>query len=144
MPLFQLGSARIDPVQQRERLGEHAAAGAFVSFEGWVRDHHQGRQVLALNYEAHPVLAQRTGESILAACLRQPGVLAVAAAHRTGALQVGDIAVWVGVCTAHRDLAFAVCRELIDRIKAEVPIWKHEHYQDHAAAWVGADVVMPT
>jgi molybdopterin synthase catalytic subunit len=67
-----------------------------------------------------------------------PAVIALAAVHRTGVLEIGDAAVIVAVAAAHRDVAFAACRQLIDDLKAEVPIWKHQHFTDGASEWVGA------
>jgi molybdopterin synthase catalytic subunit len=141
---FRLSASAIDSNAERLALGPQAAAGAFVSFEGWVRNHHGGREVLRLQYEAHATLAQRSGEQILAELTALHGLHAAACVHRVGMLEIGEVAVWVGVCAAHRDAAFAACRQIIDRIKAEVPIWKHEHYTNNEKTWVGADVVKPT
>lgn len=136
---FQLREQPINPQAERERLGLQASAGAYVSFEGWVRNHQGGRSVQRLNYQAHVTLANKAGAKILQESATRHGLLAAAAVHRLGLLEVGEIAVWVGVCAAHRDAAFAACREIIDRIKAEVPIWKHEHYLDNEKTWVGAE-----
>lgn len=140
---FQLSELPIDTAVQRAGLGQQAAAGAYASFEGWVRNHHAGQSVLRLRYEAHTALAQCSGEQILAEVSDTYRLEAAACVHRVGLLEVGEVAVWVGVCAAHRDAAFAACRLIIDRIKAEVPIWKHEHYANNEKSWVGADVVKP-
>ena len=58
-----------------------------------------------------------------------------ACVHRTGELGIGELAVWVGVSAAHRDAAFAACRWIIDEVKARVPIWKQEHYEDGDSVW---------
>jgi molybdopterin synthase catalytic subunit len=109
-------------------------AGAFASFEGWVRDHHGARGVAGLRYEAYATLAEKEGEAILAeACVRF-AIEDAGCVHRSGELAVGELAVWVGVSAAHRDAAFAACRWIIDEVKARVPIWKHERYADDAGA----------
>ena len=112
-----------------------SGAGAYASFEGWVRDHHQGRAVLALHYEAYGALAQAEGNKVLAEARANFAIVDVACVHRVGELQVGDLAVWVGVSAAHRDAAFAACRFVIDELKARVPIWKRERYDDGEAVW---------
>lgn len=111
-------------------------AGAFCVFEGWVRDHNEGRGVQGLRYEAYVELAEREGETILAeASQRFPGIQACCV-HRLGELSIGDRAVWVGVSAAHRDAAFGACRWIIDEVKSRVPIWKHERYAEGDAAWL--------
>ncbi|WP_349256303.1 MULTISPECIES: molybdenum cofactor biosynthesis protein MoaE [Rubrivirga] len=125
----------IDPAELRRALAADAA-GAFVAFEGWVRDHNGGRAVTALEYEAYTVLAVSEGENVLAEAAERFDVEAVRAVHRTGRLAIGELAVWVGVSAAHRGPAFEACRYVIDEVKARVPIWKREHYADGAAGWV--------
>jgi molybdopterin synthase catalytic subunit len=133
--LFELTENPIEPNALRLRLCKESA-GAFVSFEGWVRNHHQGKSVSSLTYSAHRSLALAEGQkSVEEILLAYPGIEG-AAVHRLGTLALGDIAVWVGVCSAHRDQAFAACRDLIDAIKLRVPIWKHEHYQESSSAWL--------
>ena len=112
-----------------------SGAGAYASFEGWVRGHTQGRGVLALVYEAYGALAEAEGEKVLAEARERFAVLDVACVHRVGELQVGELAVWVGVSAAHRDAAFGACRYVIDELKARVPIWKRERYADGEAVW---------
>lgn len=113
-----------------------AEAGAYASFEGMVRDHHEGRAVAGLHYEAYAALAEAEGERILAeACERFAGVR-VRCVHRVGELAVGDLAVWVGASAPHRDAAFAACRYVIDETKARVPIWKRERYADGRQEWL--------
>jgi molybdopterin synthase catalytic subunit len=112
-----------------------SGAGAYASFEGWVRDHHQGRAVLALHYEAYGALAQAEGNRVLAEARANFAIVDVACVHRVGELRVGELAVWVGVSAAHRDAAFAACRFVIDELKARVPIWKRERYEDGEAVW---------
>jgi len=111
-------------------------AGACVTFEGWVRDHNDGRAVQALDYEAFESLAEREGERILSETRDRFPVVALAAVHRVGALKIGDLAVWVGVAAAHRGAAFDACRYVIDEAKARLPIWKKEHYASGASEWI--------
>lgn len=135
--MFTITEAPIDPSACREALA-HAAAGGFVAFEGWVRDHNDGRAVAALEYEAYVPLAEKEGRRILDEARERYGVLAVSAVHRIGPLVVGDLAVWVGVAAAHRGAAFDACRYVIDEVKARAPIWKRERYADGTAGWVNA------
>ncbi len=111
-------------------------AGACASFEGWVRDHNDGRPVEGLHYEAYMELAQAEGAAILEEALRRFDLVDAACVHRTGDLAVGELAVWVGASAAHRDAAFAACRWIIDEVKARVPIWKRERYAGGQADWL--------
>jgi molybdopterin synthase catalytic subunit len=113
------------------------AAGGTALFIGTVRNHDHDRPVDELRYEAHPDALRHLRKVAERVC-EDPAVTALAAVHRTGPLVVGDAAVIVAVAAAHRDVAFAACRRLIDDLKAEVPIWKHQHFTDGASEWVGA------
>jgi molybdopterin synthase catalytic subunit len=109
------------------------ADGALVTFRGVIRDHDSGHAVTRLEYSAHP-----DAEGFLrAVCERIGGDLVVAAVHRIGALEVGDVALVAAVAAPHRAEAFAACAALIDTIKAEVPIWKRQHSPDGTTEWVG-------
>lgn len=132
---FRLSSVALDPAALKASLAD-AHAGACVTFEGWVRDHNDGRPVQALDYEAYGALAEKEGARIVAETLEKFPVTRVVCVHRTGALQIGDLAVWVGVASAHRGASFDACRHLIDEIKARVPVWKKEHYADGSTEWV--------
>ncbi|HEU4947130.1 MAG TPA: molybdenum cofactor biosynthesis protein MoaE [Kribbella sp.] len=112
-------------------------AGGTALFIGTVRNHDHERPVDELSYEAHPEALRHLRE-VAERVAADPLVTALAAIHRTGELAVGDAAVIVGVAASHRDAAFAACRRLIDELKAEVPIWKHQHFSDGASEWVGA------
>ncbi|MFT4122944.1 MAG: molybdenum cofactor biosynthesis protein MoaE [Microbacteriaceae bacterium] len=117
-----------------ERAVLDARHGALVTFRGIVRDHDDGRAVTGLDYEAHPDAAV-----FLAACLdraARPGVR-LAAAHRVGSLDVGELALVAVAASAHRAVAFAACAALVDDIKASVPIWKRQHFADGTSEWVG-------
>ena len=132
---FRLADAPFDPAPLRAGLLDDRVGG-YASFEGWVRDHNDGRAVTGLHYEAYAALAEREGEAILDEALRRFDVVGAACVHRTGELAIGELAVWVGVVAAHRDAAFAACRWIIDEVKARVPIWKRERYADGDAGWL--------
>ncbi|MEA9564096.1 MULTISPECIES: molybdenum cofactor biosynthesis protein MoaE [unclassified Xanthomonas] len=124
------------PVEQLRSGAAHPHAGAFASFEGWVRNHNEGRGVAGLRYEAYAALAQAEGQRVLDEATRQFPIVHAHCVHRVGELQIGDMAVWVGVSAAHRGAAFDACRYIIDEVKARVPIWKHEHYLEGDAGWL--------
>ncbi|MGO4536214.1 molybdenum cofactor biosynthesis protein MoaE [Leifsonia sp. 2MCAF36] len=112
-----------------------AEAGAVVSFQGIVRDHDGGRSVVSLDYRAHP-----EAETFLRECCEEVARttgLRVAAQHRVGSLTIGDLALIAAVAAPHRAEAFAACSELVEIIKARVPIWKRQHFTDGASEWVG-------
>lgn len=135
MTRFRLSETPFDTATLRAQLLD-ARVGGYASFEGWVRDHNDGRAVHGLRYEAYAALAQREGEAILDEALAGFDILDVACVHRTGDLAIGELAVWVGVTAAHRDAAFAACRHVIDEVKSRVPIWKHERYADGDTGWL--------
>lgn len=114
----------------------HPAAGAVVTFIGYVRERDHGEPVAALDYTSHPTAEQVAGD--LADRLAAQGrVIRLAVAHRTGHLAIGDIAVVAAVSAEHRREAFEVCQALIDEFKATVPIWKHQRFTDGSDEWVG-------
>lgn len=116
---------------------EDAAAGAVVTFAGVVRDHDEGRGVDALSYSAHPAAEEAIRASAERIVAAHPDVL-VAIVHRTGDLVVGDLALACAVSSAHRGAAFAACSELVDDVKATVPIWKEQRFDDGSTEWVAA------
>lgn len=132
---FRLSADVIDTVALHARLDD-PAAGACVVFEGRVRNHHADRAVLGLAYEAYAELAEAEGRRIVTAIRERHGLHRALCVHRVGALEIGDVAVWVGVSASHRDAAFVGCRAIIDAVKQDVPIWKHERYADGDAAWL--------
>lgn len=138
MPSFSLSEGPIDSDQLARTLAD-ARAGACVTFEGWVRDHNDGRAVQRLDYQAFAPLAQAEGERIVADAVQRFGLVAAVCVHRVGALAIGDLAVWVGASSAHRDAAFAACRYIIDEVKQHVPIWKNEHYASGESGWLHPD-----
>lgn len=114
----------------------HPACGGVALFVGVVRDHDHGDAVTALDYEAHPSALEtmrRTCDDVLA----RSEAVRVAAVHRTGALAIGDLAVVVAAAAPHRGQAFDACRDLIDTLKAQTPIWKHQRLGDGSTEWVG-------
>ncbi|HST27008.1 MAG TPA: molybdenum cofactor biosynthesis protein MoaE [Rudaea sp.] len=136
--MFRLSETPIDAVELARELA-HTRAGACVTFEGWVRDHNEGRAVLRLGYQAYVPLALAEGERILAEARAKFVVVEAACVHRVGTLEIGELAVWVGVSAAHRGAAFDACRYVIDEVKRRVPIWKNEHYADGESGWLHPD-----
>jgi molybdopterin synthase catalytic subunit len=109
--------------------------GALVVFEGVIRDHDHDASVTSLDYQAHPDAEQFLAD-VCAAVATSAG-LRVAAAHRIGHLEVGDVALVAVVAAPHRAEAFAACATLVDEIKQKVPIWKRQHLADGPSEWVG-------
>lgn len=117
-------------------VGDDAAGGTAL-FVGTVRDHDEGSGVARLGYSSHPTAEaelRRVAEKVAA----EYPVRALAAVHRVGDLAVGDLAVVVAVSCPHRAEAFEACRRLIDDLKGEVPVWKHQTFSDGTEEWVGA------
>jgi molybdopterin synthase catalytic subunit len=112
-------------------------AGGTCLFIGAVRDADHGKDVTALDYEAHPSVEGVLGE-VASQVAKDFPVCAVAAVHRVGALAVGDLSVVVATSAPHRGEAFEACRRLIDDLKREVPIWKHQVFADGGDEWVGS------
>jgi molybdopterin synthase catalytic subunit len=135
---FLLSESPLDPAGLARDLANDGA-GACITFEGWVRNHNDGRGVLRLDYQAYGPLARAEGEAILIEAKQRFAIVAARCAHRVGSLAIGDLAVWVGVSAAHRDAAFAACRYVIDEVKLRVPIWKNEHYADGESGWLHPD-----
>lgn len=132
---FEITESVIDPVALRFQLFDDIA-GAYASFEGWVRNHNDGKKVDALEYSAYKPLAEKEGNRIVEEALGRFDIRRAACSHRVGPLKIGDIAVWVGVSAVHRAAAFDACRYIIDETKARVPIWKRENYLDGLTEWI--------
>ena len=128
----------IEPQALRAELLD-GAAGGYCAFEGWVRNRNEGRRVLRLEYESHEPLAEKEGARVRAEAREKYPIIAAACVHRTGLLEIGECAVWVGVAAPHRDEAFAACRYIIDQVKVRLPIWKKEHYVDGDSGWVNCE-----
>lgn len=133
--LFEIADRPIDATQLTQDLRDDAA-GAYASFEGWVRNLNEGQDVVSLEYEAHVPVAVDEGKKILGEALERFGLLAASARHRVGHLEIGDCAVWVGVSAPHRGAAFEGCRYIIDELKQRLPIWKKEYYRDGHSDWI--------
>lgn len=133
-----LTDIRDEPLGVDEVLAavRHPQCGAVSLFVGVVRDHDHGEPVQALDYSAHT-----SGVDELTRVCREVAarheVARVAAVHRSGHLEVGDLAVVVGVSAPHRGEAIEACRDLIDTLKSTVPIWKHQRFTDGSDEWVG-------
>ena len=134
----RLLALRDTPLDVAEVLAavEDPAAGGVVSFTGVVRDHDGGRGVTELEYVAHPDAA-RALQAVAEAVAADLPVHGLAAVHRTGLLAVGDVAVVVAASAAHRGQAFEAARRLIDDLKASVPVWKRQVFDDGEQEWVG-------
>lgn len=124
-------------VAEMVRLVEDRRCGALVTFDGLVRDHDEGRGVERLAYEAHPSAGDVMMDVVRTIGERYPDVL-VAASHRHGALEVGDSALVAAVAAPHRARAFEACADLVDEVKARVPIWKDQYFSDGSHEWVAA------
>lgn len=133
--LVELRETPLDASEVVDALGD-ATSGGLTLFVGRVRDHDGGRAVDGLDYSAHPTALERMRE-VCERVAAEYEVHGVAAVHRTGPLAIGDIAVIVATSSAHRDEAFRASRALIDTLKAEVPIWKHQRFADGTDEWVG-------
>ena len=112
------------------------SAGAVDVFVGTVRGEDRGRDVVALDYTAHPTAIERLRE-VAEQVADTHQVRAIGVVHRVGDLRIGDIAVVVAVSSGHRGEAFAACQQLIDTLKATLPIWKHQIFRDGSDEWVG-------
>ena len=133
--LVDLRETPLDVAEVLAALGDDASGGLTL-FVGRVRDHDHGLGVRGLEYSAHPSAL----EALRRVCDRvaeEHDVHGVAAVHRVGRLEIGDIAVVVATTAAHRGEAFAASRTLIDTLKDEVPIWKHQQFTDGTDEWVG-------
>jgi len=136
--LVTLTSEPID-AEMLKRSIENAGAGGFCSFEGWVRNLNEGRTVERLEYEAYEPLVVSEGLRVLEEARQRFPYLEARCVHRSGLLEIGALAVWVGVASAHRDEAFKACRYIIDELKVRLPIWKKEYYVDGDSGWVNCE-----
>ncbi|MFE7777739.1 molybdenum cofactor biosynthesis protein MoaE [Streptomyces sp. NPDC057445] len=134
--LLEIRDAPLSVDEVFRAVGDEAAGGTAL-FVGTVRNHDGGADVDRLGYSCHPTAEaemRRIAEKVAA----QYPVRALAAVHRVGDLEVGDLAVVVAVSCPHRGEAFEACRKLIDDLKHEVPIWKHQRFSDGTEEWVGS------
>ena len=133
--VVEIRDTALDVQEVLDALVDPAAGGVDV-FVGNVRDHDRDLGVTGLEYSAHPTALERLLE-VAQKIASEYDVLAVAAVHRVGRLAIGDAAVVVATAAAHRDEAFTASRALIDELKATVPIWKHQLFEDGTDEWVG-------
>ena len=138
LPAFSFSTEAVRIDELRKRLADDASGG-YCAFEGWVRNNNDGHAITRLEYEAFVDLAVKEGERIVKEAIKRFGVAKAACVHRVGSLAIGDVAVWVGVSSGHRDEAFKACRYIIDEVKHRVPIWKKEHYVNGDSGWVNCE-----
>ena len=132
---FALLDVAIDEGRLKNTLDDDRC-GAFVCFEGRVRNHNNATSVERLTYYGYEYLALNQGRAIIEEAKKRFEVTDAIAIHRIGALEIGDVAVWVGVVSAHRYPAFDACRWILDTIKAEIPVWKQEYYDNDVSKWL--------
>ena len=129
---------------QAIRLTEHEhlvavdAAGAVVGFSGVVRNHDGGREVIRLEYSAHPHADQILFEVLAEVAAAASGVRAIAVSHRIGSLLIGDAALVAAVSADHRAAAFDTCARVVDAVKDRLPVWKHQFFADGTDEWVNS------
>ncbi|RZS41021.1 molybdenum cofactor synthesis domain-containing protein [Herbihabitans rhizosphaerae] len=123
-------------VEEHAALVADRTAGAVVTFAGVVRDHDHGRDVRELTYEGHPSAKDVIAEVAELIARRHAGVAALAVSHRIGTLAIGDVALACAAAAAHRREAFTACADLVDEVKARLPIWKHQIFADGTDEWV--------
>jgi molybdopterin synthase catalytic subunit len=117
------------------------SCGAISLFLGTVRDENDDRAVSGMRYDAYEAMAQQVLQEIVDEALRTMREGAIAAVHRIGELSIGDVSVAIATASPHRAPAYEASRYVIEEIKKRLPVWKHEHYVDGAAAWL--DGVVP-
>jgi len=138
-PAVRLAAIQDTPLSVDEVVSslDDDGAGGLVVFVGRVRDHDGGKAVTGLSYSAHPSALARL-EQVCEKVAAEHDVRGVAAVHRVGDLAIGDLAVVVATTAGHRGSSFDASRALIDTLKAEVPIWKHQRFGDGTDEWVGS------
>ena len=142
MSHFEFSRDAFTPERYRALVSD-PVAGGYSSFEGWVRNHNDGRGVVRLEYEGYEALGIKEGDRIVTEAFERFAIAKAHCVHRLGVLEIGELAVWVGVTAAHRDAAFAACRYIIDEVKARVPIWKKEHYAEGDSGWINCEAKPP-
>ena len=135
---MRISDRTIEPDKLRDALTDEAA-GAYVAFEGWIRNENEGQEVLRLEYEVYGPLAIKEGNKVIEEARAKFPIQHADCVHREGLLEIGECAVWVGVTSAHRDEAFAACRFIIDEVKTRLPIWKKEFYVNGDSGWVNCE-----
>ena len=135
---LRIMASAIEPEALKAEL-EDFACGALVTFEGWIRNHNDGRGVQQLEYEVYIPLAIKEGKRLLDQATQRWPIDHALVVHRQGLLALGDVAVWVGVSSSHRGEAFSACRWIIDEVKLRLPIWKKETWADGDSGWVNCE-----
>jgi len=133
--MFRLQTEAIDLNLASQALLD-PSCGAMVSFEGWVRNHHEGERVLFLEYEAFEGLCVNEAQKLHQETLDRFDIKHLSCVHRVGRCEIGTLVVWVGVSSDHRKEAFDACEYFINQLKVRLPIWKKETYTDGSATWV--------
>jgi len=123
-------------VQQVNDLVKRPTDGAVVTFDGIVRNNFDGRSVRYLEYEAYAAMAEKKLAEIGAEVQHKFAIGAIAMVHRIGRLEIGESSIVIAVAAPHRHAAFEACSYAMDRVKAEVPVWKKEFFTDGADHWV--------
>lgn len=134
----RLTTERLDANALLAEIG-HERDGAQVLFLGVVRNHHQGRAVARIDYEAYEPMARKELQKIADEVAHEYGLDRVLVVHRFGRHEVGDASIAVVIGSPHRGPAFDAARKIMDRVKTDVPIWKKEHFADGTIEWVLAD-----
>ena len=139
LPAVRLVALRETPLDVAEVVDslDDEASGGLTLFVGRVRDHDGGKSVDGLDYSAHPTALAKLQE-VCDRVAADYDVHGVSAVHRVGTLAIGDVAVVVATTSSHRGEAFTASKALIDTLKSEVPIWKHQRFGDGTEEWVGA------
>ncbi len=140
--MFQLSKTPLEHLNRKKKLAS-PKTGAVATFEGFVRNHNEGKIVIALEYEAFNKLFHKEAEKIFKETKEKFEVLTIKCLHRVGKLSIGEMAVWVKVSAAHRDSAFKACRYIIDEIKTRLPIWKKEYYANGDSGWINCQHCTP-
>lgn len=133
--MFSISDQSLDRDQLHQTLAD-SKAGAIVVFEGWVRNHNEGKQVASLEYQVYRELALKEGARIITEAREKFNLHNIVSVHREGHLKLGEIAIWIGATASHRDDAFKATRFVIDEIKHRLPVWKKEHYASEEPVWV--------
>lgn len=134
----RLTTEKLDPSSLLAEIG-HERDGAQVLFLGVVRNHHQGRAVARIDYEAYEPMARKELQKIADEVAQEYGLDRVLVVHRFGRHEIGDASIAVVIGSPHRAAAFDAARKIMDRVKTDVPIWKKEHFADGTIEWVLAD-----
>ena len=133
--MFGLVNGAINVTSISQKL-QDPRCGAMVTFEGWVRNHHQGNQVLHLSYESFDALCQTEAKKLKRETLEKFDIKNLHCVHRVGHCEIGTLVVWVGVSSHHRKEAFEACEYYVDQLKVRFPIWKKETYTDGESTWI--------